>query len=67
MALLPLQQPVSSPEPRLVVHNLLPPGRHRFSLVVVDEHGRTSAPDVCEVTVRPRPAPTPASTPGPQP
>nr|WP_295083591.1 hypothetical protein [uncultured Roseateles sp.] len=36
------------------MQNKLPPGRHRFALVVVDEHGRESAPDICEVTVQPR-------------
>ncbi|MFY7863299.1 MAG: hypothetical protein ACOVRJ_00485 [Roseateles sp.] len=45
---------MSSTQPRLVVHNQLAPGRHRFALVVVDEHGRASAPDICVVTVRPK-------------
>lgn len=54
MPVLRRHQPVSSSKPRLVVQNKLPPGRHRFALVVVDEHGRESAPDICEVTVQPR-------------
>lgn len=52
MPVLQLNRPVVSTEPRLVVQNLLPPGQHRFELVVVDEHGRASAPDVWVVTVQ---------------
>lgn len=54
MPVLQAQQPVASTAPRLVVHNTLPPGRHRFALVVVDDQGRASAPDICVVTVQPR-------------
>lgn len=54
MPVLRRHQAVSSPQPRLVVQNKLPPGRHRFALVVVDEHGRESAPDICVVTVQSR-------------
>lgn len=52
MPVLQQNRPVVSTEPRLVVQNLLPPGQHRFELVVVDEHGRASAPDVWVVTVQ---------------
>ena len=54
MPVLQPHQPVFSAQPWLVVQNLLPPGRHRFALVVVDEHGKASAPDICVVTVQPR-------------
>ncbi len=53
MTVLQRHQPVVSTAPRVVVHNELPPGRHRFALVVVDHQGRVSAPDVCVVTVLP--------------
>lgn len=52
MPVLRRDQPVSSSQPRLVVQNQLAPGRHRFALVVVDELGRASAPDILEVTVQ---------------
>ncbi|MBL8702373.1 MAG: hypothetical protein JNK67_28570 [Alphaproteobacteria bacterium] len=39
--------------PLLEVVGTLRPGRHRFSLVVVDSSGRRSAPDIVIVDVRP--------------
>jgi hypothetical protein len=53
MPVLQPHRPLLSTTPRLVVSNRLPPGQHRFELVVVDEHGRVSAPDVWVVTVQP--------------
>lgn len=52
MPVLQPNKPVDSAEPRLVVQNPLSPGRHRFSLVVVDESGRASAPAEWVVTVQ---------------
>lgn len=43
---------VEQREPVLVVQNRFEPGVHRFSLVVVDESGMQSEPDVIAVTVR---------------
>lgn len=70
MPLLQRGRPVDSDAPRLVVHHTLPPGRHRFELVVVDDRGRVSAPDVWIVTVLPHPPgrnPPPAIDPRPKP
>lgn len=53
MPVLPLNQPLDSAEPRLLVQNQLRPGRHRFSLVVVDDSGRASAPAEWVLTVQP--------------
>ena len=44
-------RPAETREPVVVVDAGLPPGRHRFSLVVVDSQGRASAPDEVVVTV----------------
>ena len=52
MAVLALNQPLTAREPVLVVENKLAPGAHRFSLVVIDDRGLESAPDVLVVTVR---------------
>jgi hypothetical protein len=43
--------PVSTELPGVVVENGFKPGLHRFSLVVVDERGRESMPDVRVVEV----------------
>ena len=45
-------RPVEQREPVLVVQNRFEPGVHRFSLVVVDDSGIESEPDVIAVTVR---------------
>lgn len=45
-------RPITTHEPVVVVDAGLPPGSHRFSLVVVDSEGRASAPDEVVVTVR---------------
>jgi hypothetical protein len=42
---------VQQATPTLVVENRLRAGRHRFALVVVDDAGRTSAPDVLLIAV----------------
>jgi hypothetical protein len=52
MPVLQPNKPVDSAEPRLLVQNPLSPGRHRFSLVVVDDSGRASAPAEWVVTVQ---------------
>lgn len=45
-------RPVEQREPVLVVQNRFEPGVHRFSLVVVDDSGSESEPDVIAVTLR---------------
>lgn len=45
-------RPVEQREPVLVVQNRFEPGVHRFSLVVVDDSGLESEPDVIAVTLR---------------
>lgn len=52
MAVLAVRKPVDSKLPALLVENKLPLGQHRFSLVVIDDRGLESAPDVLVVTVR---------------
>lgn len=51
MAIFERGKPVSTEVPGVVVENGLKPGLHRFSLVVVDERGRESVPDVWVVEV----------------
>jgi hypothetical protein len=55
-------QPVETEEPVVEVavdpENPLPPGRHVFQLVVFDDAGNQSAPDLVEVIVRDSQAPT---------
>lgn len=62
MAEFTLNQPVTTTEPSVEVtvdaQNPLPIGRHRFQLVVTDESGNTSNPDVVEVIVRDTQNPT---------
>ena len=55
MARLALGRPLSQAHPTLMVDNALPPGRHRFRLVVTDKAGNDSAPDEIVITVRPVP------------
>lgn len=57
MPVLTIGQPLESRRPTLLVENKLAAGPHRFALVVVDEAGNESVPDVLVVTVRPAPAP----------
>ncbi len=52
MPVLSVGQPLESKAPVLLVENKLAVGQHRFSLVVVDDSGNESAPDVLVVTVR---------------
>lgn len=51
MPKLQLQKPFETTEPRLLVENILRPGRHRFRLVVVDTDGTESEPADILVTV----------------
>jgi hypothetical protein len=50
-------QPIETIEPFVKVENQLTPGIYHFSLVVEDEHGRRSVPDVKVVTVTGPPPP----------
>lgn len=69
MPVLAINQPIEQREPTLVVENRLAPGLHRFSLVVVNDRGVASEPDLFTLTVRrvvvvdsvrpPVPGPTP--------
>ncbi len=52
MPILVPNQPLEQREPVLVVQNRLAPGRHRFTLVVVNARGVASEPDEVTVTVR---------------
>jgi len=45
-------RPIEQREPLLVVQNRFEPGVHRFALVVVNDRGIESEPDVIAVTVR---------------
>ena len=50
--------PIETAEPRIEVTNALKPGRHRFRLVVVDDSGNESQPDLVDIIVLDRGAPT---------
>lgn len=50
-------QPVTLRQPTVVVDPGLPPGRHRFQLVVVGASGRRSQPVEVVVVVSPRTTP----------
>ena len=52
MAVLPLGRPLESKAATLLVENKLAAGQHRFALVVIDNDGNESEPDVLTVTVR---------------
>ena len=52
MAKFEINVPVVTDKPVVVVDAGLPPGRHRFQLVVQDQDGNTSAPDVAVVTIQ---------------
>jgi hypothetical protein len=45
-----LREPIVTEEPRVMVERL-EPGRHVFSLVVVDDEGNESEPALARVTV----------------
>lgn len=62
MPVLAPNQPIEQREPVLVVQNRLAVGAHRFALVVVNERGVESAPDVLTVTVRRAVVVTPVDT-----
>src|SRR5437867_1938479 len=51
MPTLELQRPFETTEPRLRVESILLPGRHRFRLIVVDNHGIESDPVDTLVTI----------------
>lgn len=44
-------EPIATDISRIVVETELPPGRYRFQLVVVDEQGQESLPDIQTVVV----------------
>ena len=56
MAKFAINRPLTTTEPKVVVDAGLPEGRHRFSLVVVNEAGAQSPPDVVVVTVGLKPS-----------
>lgn len=62
MARFEINTPVVQPDPEIVVdvdaENPLPPGRHRFGLIVTDDSGNTSTLDAIEVLIRDTAAPT---------
>lgn len=62
MPVLAPNQPIEQREPVLVVQNRLATGAHRFALVVVNDRGVESAPDVLTVTVRRAVVVTPVDT-----
>jgi len=66
MVALAKNRPVSQDGARLRVTRRLAPGRHRFSLVVVDDAGNRSAPDIVTVVVRAAP-PRVSASPTPSP
>ncbi|RNF86198.1 hypothetical protein [Montanilutibacter psychrotolerans] len=57
-----INEPVKTEAPNVEVTiteaNTLPPGRHRFRLVVVDDAGNESQPDEVDVIVADQDAPT---------
>lgn len=64
MARFVVGQPVTTPEPRVVVDAGLRAGEHRFQLVVVTADGRVSAPEAAIVRIV-ESQPTPIGPPGP--
>ena len=52
MTVLSVGRPLESRLATLLVENRLAVGRHRFALVVIDNDGNESEPDVLTVTVR---------------
>lgn len=78
MPVLKPNRPVTQTSPQLLIENDLPVGRYRFELVVIDDAGQESPPDLVTVTVisnsdgpvfdpipipRPRPIPIPVPFP----
>ena len=53
MAKFRINQPVTTTVPQVIVDAGLPPGQHRFQLVVQDDTGNASAPDIVVVTIVP--------------
>lgn len=49
-------KPTSTASPHFTIDPGLPPGRHRFQLVVVDSAGNRSLADTVTVTILPPPA-----------
>jgi hypothetical protein len=62
MAKFTVNVPVETSDPKVIVdvdpQSPLPPGRHRFSLVVVDDSGNESEADVVDIIVADRDRPT---------
>ena len=52
MATFIIGRPITTREPTIAVDAGLPVGQHRFQLVIVDEAGTRSAPDVAVVSVQ---------------
>lgn len=48
-----LRKPIKTQEPKIEVDPGLAPGAYRFSLVVIDELGNESRPDVLTIQIRP--------------
>lgn len=48
-----LRKPIETTAPKIEVDPGLLPGAYRFSLVVIDEEGNESRPDVLTVQIRP--------------
>ncbi len=48
-----LRKPIETKAPKIEVDPDLSPGVYRFSLVVIDEQGNESRPDVLTIQIRP--------------
>lgn len=51
MATFRINEPIETTVPRITVDAGLPPGQHRFQLVVRDDSGNVSDPDIVVVTI----------------
>ena len=58
-------QPIETDQPFIAVENRLPPGRHTFQLVVVDDGGNRSDPARAVVIVKAPLPPPPTGPTGP--
>ena len=63
MATFTVGKPITTKEPTVTVDAGLPVGLHRFQLVVVDDAGNRSEPDVAVVSVQRLVTPLPPVTP----
>jgi hypothetical protein len=59
MARFALKQTIETAEPTIAVDPGLPPGRHRFELVVIDDAGKRSQPVEAIVEIQPEIVPPP--------